>query len=56
MKHTYKITGMSCDGYQTKVKQVLNKVKGISAVVTLEPPEATVTILNSLRLRSAKLD
>ncbi|TCK83657.1 heavy metal translocating P-type ATPase [Albibacterium bauzanense] len=44
MKHTYRVTGMSCDGCRTKVEQALNKVKGISAVVTLEPPEATATM------------
>jgi Cu+-exporting ATPase len=44
MIHTYKITGMSCDGCRTKVEKTLNTVEGISAVVTLDPPIATITM------------
>jgi Cu+-exporting ATPase len=44
MIHTYKITGMSCDGCRTKVEKTLNAVEGISAVVTLDPPIATITM------------
>jgi Cu+-exporting ATPase len=44
MIHTYKITGMSCDGCRTKVEKTLNAVEGISAVVTLNPPIATITM------------
>jgi heavy metal translocating P-type ATPase len=46
MKHTYEITGMSCQGCRQKVEDALNKVEGISSVVTLDPPEATVTMEN----------
>ncbi|EOR93287.1 Lead, cadmium, zinc and mercury transporting ATPase [Arcticibacter svalbardensis MN12-7] len=44
MKHTYIIGGMSCEGCCEKVKQALNKIKGISSVVSLIPPEATITM------------
>ncbi len=44
MKHTYKITGMSCDGCRTKVEKALNAIDGISAVVTLKPPQATINM------------
>ncbi|MHB1179752.1 MAG: heavy metal translocating P-type ATPase, partial [Daejeonella sp.] len=40
----YKITGMSCDGCRTKVEKALNAIEGISAVVTLEPPQATINM------------
>ncbi|RKS95250.1 Cu2+-exporting ATPase [Flavobacterium limicola] len=44
MKHTYSITGMSCDGCRSKVGKTLNAVDGIQAVVTLVPPLATITM------------
>ncbi|HRO47495.1 heavy metal translocating P-type ATPase [Agriterribacter sp.] len=44
MTHTYKITGMSCDGCRTRVEKALNTIDGISAVVTLDPMEATITM------------
>jgi Cu+-exporting ATPase len=44
MKHTYKIEGMSCNGCRTHVENALNKLEGVSAQVTLNPPEATVTM------------
>jgi Cu+-exporting ATPase len=44
MKHTYTITGMSCDGCRTKVEKTLNAVDGIEAVVSLNPQEATITM------------
>ncbi len=44
MKLTYKITGMSCNGCRGKVERALNGVDGISAVVTLEPAEAVITM------------
>jgi Cu+-exporting ATPase len=44
MTHTYKITGMSCNGCRSKVEKTLNGIDGISAVVTLEPPIATITM------------
>lgn len=44
MTHTYKITGMTCQGCRSKVEHALNKIDGISAKVTLEPAEATITM------------
>lgn len=44
MIHTYKITGMTCDGCREKVENALNAMDGVSAVVTLEPPHATITM------------
>ncbi|MEJ5963319.1 heavy metal translocating P-type ATPase [Pedobacter immunditicola] len=44
MKHTYKISGMSCDGCRSKVENALNQVKGISSTVTLDPPQAVITM------------
>jgi Cu+-exporting ATPase len=42
MKHTYKITGMTCQGCRSKVENALNGIDGISAKVTLEPAEAII--------------
>jgi heavy metal translocating P-type ATPase len=44
MKHTYTITGMSCNGCRTRVENALNEIDGISALVTLDPPQATVNM------------
>ncbi|MES2851714.1 MAG: heavy metal-binding domain-containing protein, partial [Bacteroidota bacterium] len=44
MKHTYTITGMSCDGCRSKVEKTLNAIDGIHATVTLDPPIATITM------------
>lgn len=44
MKHIYKITGMTCQGCRTKVENALNGIEGVSAKVTLEPAEATITM------------
>jgi len=42
MKHTYQIEGMSCKGCRNKVDEALNAIDGVSAVVSLVPPSATV--------------
>ena len=44
MKHTYTVTGMSCDGCRSKVEKTLNAIKGIQATLTLDPPIATITM------------
>ncbi|NGY36245.1 heavy metal translocating P-type ATPase [Flavobacterium sp. XN-5] len=44
MKHNYTITGMSCNGCRTKVEKTLNALEGVEAVVTLDPPMATITM------------
>ena len=32
MKHTYKVSGMTCTGCQAKVQHLLSQVKGVSNV------------------------
>lgn len=44
MTHTYRITGMTADDHREKVENALNARDGVSAVVTLEPPRATITM------------
>ncbi|NII82055.1 heavy metal translocating P-type ATPase [Pedobacter sp. SG908] len=44
MEHTYKITGMSCQGCQSKVENALNAIDGVSAKVSLESAEAVITM------------
>jgi len=44
MQHTYNITGMSCDGCRSKVENALNQVTGVSALVTLAPARAFITM------------
>ena len=44
MKHSYEITGMSCNGCRTSAEKALNTIDGIDTVVTLEPPVATITM------------
>jgi Cu+-exporting ATPase len=44
MKHTYTVTGMSCDGCRSKVEKTLNAIEGIQATLTLDPPIATITM------------
>jgi P-type Cu+ transporter len=44
MKHTYIVSGMSCDGCRTNVEKALNKIDGVQAKVELNPPLATVTM------------
>src|SRR5680860_1021266 len=43
MTHTYKITGMSCNGCRSHVEKTLNEVEGVSkASVDLEKAEAVI--------------
>lgn len=44
MKHSYRIGGMSCNGCRTKIEKALNNIEGAEAVVTLDPPMATITM------------
>ena len=44
MTHNYTISGMSCDGCRSKVEKTLNAIEGIQAEVTLDPPEAVITM------------
>ena len=42
--HKYTITGMFCDGCRTKVEKALSAMEGIEAVVSLDPPVATISM------------
>ncbi|MBC7416769.1 MAG: heavy metal translocating P-type ATPase, partial [Pedobacter sp.] len=42
MEHTYKISGMSCNGCRSTVEKALNDIDGVSSTVTLDPPQAVV--------------
>ena len=45
MKHTYKISGMTCTGCEAKVQNLILKVKGVNDVtIDLEKGEADVTM------------
>ena len=44
MTHTYKITGMTCNGCRAKVEKTLNAIEGIDAQVTLDPPLAVISM------------
>ena len=42
MKKEFKIEGMSCNHCRMHVEKALNGVEGVKAVVTLDPPVATI--------------
>ncbi len=42
MKKTYKVEGMMCKNCRRHVEEALNKMDGVKAVVTLDPPLAEV--------------
>lgn len=45
MKHTYKVTGMSCNGCRSHVEETLSKVNGVTEVsVDLEIAEAEISM------------
>ncbi len=45
MTHTYTIKGMHCDNCQNTVSSALKKIPEVeSAIVTLSPPQATITM------------
>ncbi len=45
MTHTYKISGMTCEGCKAKVSHLLGKVKGVEEVkIDLEKGEATLSM------------
>ena len=51
MKHTYTITGMTCNGCRTHVENVLKEVKGVSkAAVNLEKAEAEIEMDAHIKL------
>ncbi len=51
MKHTYTITGMTCNGCRAHVEKELNAVEGVeNASVDLEKAEATIEMNNHISL------
>lgn len=42
MKHTYKVTGMSCDSCRTKVEKALNEINGVTKAAVTLPDSAVV--------------
>lgn len=44
MTHTYSIEGMSCNGCREKVEDALNSIEGVTAQVSLDPPQAVITM------------
>lgn len=60
MKHTYKVTGMTCGGCVASVEKELQKVSGVTDVfVDLEKAEAEVTMdhhIDTVTLKSALSD
>jgi len=55
MKHTYKITGMTCEGCKAKVEKELKNVVGVTDVsVNLEKAEAEVTMSHHIETTTLK--
>ena len=51
MKHTYKITGMTCNGCRSHVEKTLNEVDGvIEASVNLEKAEAEISMKEHIKI------
>ncbi|MDT0645737.1 heavy metal translocating P-type ATPase [Zunongwangia sp. F260] len=51
MKHTYKITGMTCNGCRSHVEEALNKVEGVTnASVNLEKAEAEIEMKRHIKI------
>lgn len=42
MKQTFKVSGMMCNHCRMHVEKALNKLEGVDATVTLDPPVATI--------------
>ncbi len=42
MKKEYKVEGMMCDHCRAHVEKALNNIKGVNAIVTLDPPVAVI--------------
>ncbi len=49
MKKTYRVEGMMCKNCRRHVEEALNKMDGVKAVVTLDPPQAEVEFLDGER-------
>ncbi len=52
MKHSYKITGMTCNGCRTSVEEKLKSIEGVTDVsVNLELAEATIQMQSHIRVQ-----
>lgn len=55
MKHTYKITGMTCMGCRSHVEKALNNIEGVNdAEVNLEKGEAVIEMNKHLPVTELK--
>ena len=53
MKHTYKITGMTCNGCRNHVEETLSNLNGVSKVtVDLEKAEATIEMESHIEVET----
>ncbi len=53
MKHTYKISGLSCLGCKTKVESTLNEVKGVNeAIVDMATGMLTIDMDSHIKLKT----
>ncbi|MCH4824526.1 heavy metal translocating P-type ATPase [Gramella lutea] len=53
MKHTYKVTGMTCNGCRSHVEKMLNEVDGvIKATVDLEKEEAEIIMKKHIKVQA----
>ena len=51
MIHTYKITGMKCDGCIENVKKALNSIDGITELqIKLDAPQAILNMENEISI------
>ena len=55
MKHTYSISGMSCNGCRSHVEKTLNSIEGVvEAQVDLQKAEATITMASHIPVNTFK--
>ncbi len=55
MKQTFKVSGMMCNHCRMHVEKALNKLEGVRATVTLDPPVATVEFTGDKQYTLAEL-
>jgi len=55
MKHTYSISGMSCNGCRSHVEKTLNSIEGVEeAQVDLQKAEATISMVSHIDISTFK--
>jgi heavy metal translocating P-type ATPase len=55
MKHTYSISGMSCNGCRSHVEKTLSSIEGVEeAQVDLQKDEATITMVSHININTFK--